>query len=114
MSHDPSEGSYERFIDADRNRIAWVAVFKRAEEALRELDEHAPKVASRLRTRFYEEAAQPLLSARAGAGAVEHIEACRDEMAPLSWEEAVRCAEEVGRSALEIAEEHRRWALAEE
>jgi hypothetical protein len=115
MSQDSSGvDPYERFIDADRNRIAWVAIFKRADAALRELDGIAPKLAERLRERFYEEAAQPLLSARAGEEALAYIEANVGELWPLTWDEAVRCAEETGRSAFEIAEEHRRWALAQE
>ena len=46
--------------------------------------------------------------------ALAYIEANLAELWPLTWEEAVRCGEEVGRSAFDVAEEHRRWALAQE
>ncbi len=103
---------YERFVDADKNRIAWVSVFERFERCICELEPLAPKVAEKQRRRFYEVAAMPLAAPSAGEEILKDAEGELWLARPLSLTEAINIAKEYSRkSVYEIMEDHRLFAL---
>lgn len=102
---------YEKFIDADRNRIEWVAVFARFAKIMAELEPLAPRAAERFRQEFYELAAQPLVRPAVGIAVCDDADAELGMVWPLSWDEAVGISIETGDPPWEVAEEHRLASL---
>lgn len=105
---------YEQFIDADRNRIAWVSVFQRFESIMCQLEPLAPKLAQRSREHFYKRAAEPLVKPQVGIAICEEADADLSLVWPLSLDEAEAIAAEYpDKTPAQVMEDHRLACLAE-